>query len=117
MTPRCYGVLLKWGITPPPGLAANSELQRVIDAARSPNWSIGEGRAGQVMATKDSGTIGQPWAVTAERAGGGMRVSLYRPGDDVSVEGEIIGQLSGNPREQGRQLRGILEELDASDGE
>jgi hypothetical protein len=40
-----------------------------------------------------------------------MRVSLYRPGDDVELEGDVIGEISGNPREMGRQLRAILEEL------
>ena len=49
--------------------------------------------------------------MTADRAGKGMRVSLYRPGDDVNVEGEVIGEISGNPREMGRQLRSILEQL------
>jgi hypothetical protein len=39
-----------------------------------------------------------------------MKVSLYRPGDDVDLEGEEIGEISGNPREMGRQLRAILEE-------
>jgi hypothetical protein len=94
------------------GFSANSELQRVIDAARSPEWSLGEGRSRQVMATRDSGQIGMPWVITADRAGKGMRVSLYRPGDDVNVEGEVIGEISGNPREMGRQLRVILEEFD-----
>ena len=97
------------------GFSSGGELQRVIDAARSPLWSIGEGRDRQVMATRDSGQIGQPWVVTAERAGRGMRVSLYRPGDDVSVEGEVIGEVSGNPREMGRQLRVILEDLELDD--
>jgi hypothetical protein len=91
------------------GLSSNGELQRLIDAARSPEWSIGEGRSRQVMATRDSGQIGLPWVITAERAGKGMRVSLYQPGDDVNVEGEVIGEISGNPREMGRQLREILE--------
>lgn len=95
------------------GFSGNGELQRVIDAARSPEWSLGEGRSRQVMATRDSGQIGLPWVITAERAGKGMRVSLYRPGDDVNVEGEVIGEISGNPREMGRQLRVILEEFDA----
>jgi len=63
------------------------------------------------MATRDSGEIGLPWVVTADRAGKGMRVSLYRPGDDVNVEGEVIGEITGNPREMGRQLRLILEEV------
>jgi hypothetical protein len=82
----------------------------VIDAARSPEWSIGEGRKGQIMATKDSGDIGLPWVITAERSGRGMRVSLYRPGDDVELEGDVIGEISGNPREMGRQLRVYLED-------
>jgi hypothetical protein len=62
------------------------------------------------MATKDSGEIGRPWVITAERAGRGMRVSLYQPGDDTDVDGEVIGEIMGNPRELGRQLRSILEE-------
>jgi hypothetical protein len=82
----------------------------VIDAARSPEWSIGVGRNGQIMATKDSGSIGRPWVITAERSGRGMRVSLYQPGDDTSVEGDVISEIQGNPREMGRQLRTILEE-------
>jgi hypothetical protein len=86
-------------------------VQRVIDAARSPDWSIGLGRAGQIMATRDSGQIGMPWVITAERAGKGMRISLYQPGDDTEVEGEAIGEISGNPREMGRQLRSILEDV------
>jgi hypothetical protein len=86
----------------------------VIDAARSPEWSIGEGRKGQIMATKDSGDIGLPWVITAERAGRGMRVSLYRPGDDVELEGDAIGEISGNPREMGRQFRTFLEDTQLS---
>jgi hypothetical protein len=81
-----------------------------MDAARSPGWSIGLGRRGQIMATRDSGVIGMPWVISAERAGRGMRVSLYRPGDDVDVEGDVIGEVSGNPREMGRQLRALLED-------
>jgi hypothetical protein len=92
------------------GFSSGGELQRIIDAARSPEWSIGEGRTNQIMATRDSGQIGLPWVITAERAGKGMRVSLYRPGDDVQVEGDVIGEISGNPREMGRQLRALLEE-------
>jgi hypothetical protein len=63
------------------------------------------------MATRDSGQIGMPWVITAERAGKGMRISLYQPGDDTEVEGEAIGEISGNPREMGRQLRSILEDV------
>jgi len=62
------------------------------------------------MATRDTGDVGLPWVITAERAGSGMRVSIYRPGDDVELEGEIVGVISGNPRDMGRQLRAILEE-------
>ena len=92
------------------GFSKGSELQRIIDAARSPEWSIGEGAKGQIMATFDSGDIGLPWVITADRAGKGMRVSLYRPGDDVRLEGDVIGQISGNPREMGRQFRVFLED-------
>jgi hypothetical protein len=90
-------------------------VQRVIDAARSPLWSIGIGRSGQIMATSETDNIGHPWIITAERMGRGMRVSLYRPGDDVELEGDVIGEISGNPREMGRQLRVFLEELDLND--
>ena len=62
------------------------------------------------MATKDSGSIGSPWGISALRAGKGMRVSLYRPGDNTDIEGEVIGEISGNPREMGRQLRAFLED-------
>jgi hypothetical protein len=98
------------GIKNSSGFSSGGELQRIIDAARSPEWSLGEGRAGQIMATRDSGTIGHPWVITAQRAGRGMRVSLYRPGDDTQFEGDVIGEITGNPREMGRQFRLILED-------
>jgi len=94
------------------GLSGGSELQRVMDAARTPEWSFGLGRQGQIMATRDSGQIGLPWVVLASKAGRGMRVSKYQPGDDVDVEGEIVGEISGNPREMGRQLRSLLGDLE-----
>jgi hypothetical protein len=84
----------------------------VIDAARTPEWSLGLDRQGHIMATRDSGEIGMPWVVLAARAGRGMRVSMYHPGDDVEVEGEVIGEIAGNPREMGRQLRTMLSELE-----
>ena len=34
----------------------------------------------------------------------------HQPGDDISVEGEDIGEISGNPRDMGRALRSLLEE-------
>ena len=64
------------------------------------------------MATKDSGEIGSPWVVLAVRAGRGMRVSKFHPGDDVEAEGEVIGDISGNPREMGRQLRTLLADIE-----
>jgi hypothetical protein len=90
--------------------SGSGEVQRIIAAARSPLWSIGEGRHGQVMATRDSGQVGMPWVITAERSGRGMKVSFFRPEDDVNAEGEVIGEISGNPREMGRQLRAFLED-------
>jgi hypothetical protein len=82
-----------------------------MNAARTPEWSFGLGRQGQIMATRDSGQIGLPWVVLATRAGRGMRVSKFHPGDDVEAEGEVIGEISGNPREMGRQLRTLLSDL------
>ncbi len=64
------------------------------------------------MATFDSGSIGMPWVVIAERAGRGMRVSCYEPGDDVEFEGEMIGEIAGSARDMGRQLRSLLEETE-----
>lgn len=94
------------------GMSSRSELERVMDAARSPGWTFGLGRGGEVMATRDSGDIGLPWVVLARRAGRGLAVSLFHPGDDVTAEGEVIGELSGNAREMGRQLRTLLGDLD-----
>jgi hypothetical protein len=67
---------------------------------------------GAVMATRDSGDIGLPWIIKAHARGRGMRVSFFAPGDDSDAEGEIIGELVGNPREMGRQLRVILEDVE-----
>ena len=39
-------------------------------------------------------------------------VREYQPGDDITIEGESIGTLTGNPRDMGRQLRSMLEDLD-----
>ncbi len=96
-------------------LSSSNELERVMDAARTPDWSFGIGRPGQIMATRDSGRIGLPWVVLAVARGGGARVSLYQPGDDLEADGEVIGELTGNPRERGRQLRTLLSELELSE--
>ena len=60
------------------------------------------------MATRDSGVVGMPTVVTVEYGRGASRVSLYQPGDNIELEGEIIGELRGNPRERGRQLHELL---------
>lgn len=93
--------------------SGDGSLTRVMSAAQTHAWELGHGPTGGIMATRESGQIGQPWVVLAEKAGRGMRVSLYRPGDAIDVEGDAIGELAGNPREMGRQLRTILEELSA----
>jgi hypothetical protein len=92
--------------------SSNSDLERVINAARTPGWSLGLDRRGQIMATSEAGDIGLPWVVIAAKAGRGLRVSKYQPGDDVEIEGEVIGEVSGNPREMGRQLRDLLADLE-----
>jgi hypothetical protein len=95
-------------------LSSSNDLERVMDAARVPDWSFGLAQPGQIMATRDSGHIGLPWVVLAAGRGSAMRVSLYQPGDDLDVEGDVIGELKGNPRERGRQLRTLLSELELS---
>ena len=85
-----------------------------MDAARAPEWSLTIVRPGEIMATRDSGQIGQPWVVLAARGGRGLRVSKYQPGDDLDIEGEHVAELKGNPREVGRQLRDLLCDLDIS---
>jgi hypothetical protein len=82
-----------------------------MDAARAPEWNLTIARPGEIMATRDSGQIGLPWVVLVSRAGRGLRVSKYQPGDDLDVDGEAIGELKGNPREMGRQLRDLLCDL------
>ena len=72
---------------------------------------MGVGRDGEVMATRDTGEVGRPWVVLARRAGSRLHVALYRPGDDIGTEGETIATLEGSPRQVGRQLRLVLEEL------
>ena len=64
-----------------------------------------------VMATRESGRIGEPWVVMAVPGGRGLRVSFFRPGDALDAQGEELGELSGNPRELGRELRSLLEDL------
>jgi len=96
-------------------LSSRDALQRLLDAARSPQWSLGIDRSGAVMATRDSGDIGHPWVVKAHPRGRSMQVSFYAPGDDSDLEGESIGELVGNPREMGRQLRTLLEDLEVDD--
>jgi hypothetical protein len=96
-------------------LSSSNELERVMDAARLPEWSFGIGQPGQIMATRDSGRIGLPWVVLAVARGAGARVSLYQPGDDLDADGDVIGELAGNPRERGRQLRTLLSELELNE--
>jgi hypothetical protein len=96
-------------------LSSSNELERVMDAARLPDWSFGIGRPGQIMATRDSGRIGLPWVVLAVARGAGARVSLFQPGDDLDADGDVIGELKGNPRERGRQLRTLLSELELTE--
>ncbi len=104
-------------MTPHSGFARSSNsssdatLARIMSAARTHGWGFAPGLSGGVMATRESGVVGQPVVVLAERAGRGMRVSLFQPGDAIDSEGDTIGTLEGNPREMGRQLRTILEDL------
>jgi hypothetical protein len=91
---------------------SKAELSRIAQAAATHSWTVRAVDApAAVMATKESGRIGEPWVVMAVPGGRGLRVSFYRPGDALDVEGEALDELSGNPRELGRQLRSMLEDL------
>jgi hypothetical protein len=88
------------------------ELSRVAGAASTHSWDVTVLAApAAVMATRESGRVGEPWVVRAEPGGRGMRVSFFHPGDALDSQGEDLDDLSGNPREMGRQLRSILEDL------
>jgi hypothetical protein len=93
---------------------ANGPLARVAQAATTPGWSLSvlDGPAA-VMATRDSGRIGEPWVVMTTGSGTRLRAYFYEPGDDLGAPGEELAELSGNPRELGRQLRTLLEDLTA----
>jgi hypothetical protein len=93
----------------------DATVSRVISAAQTHAWGLVPGPSGGIMATRESGRVGEPWVVMAERGGRGMRVSLYRPGDAIDLEGDALGELAGNPREMGRQLRSMLEDLPLDD--
>ncbi len=93
-------------------LSARDSSQRIVDAARSPEWNVTLDRSGAITATRESEVPGFPWVVKARARGHAMTVSFYAPGDDSDLEGDVIGELTGNPREMGRQLRGILEDLE-----
>jgi hypothetical protein len=89
-------------------------LGRVAQASGTHAWSLSvlDNRSA-VMATRDSGRVGEPWVVMATPGGRGLRVSFFEPGDALDAPGEELTEISGNPRELGRQLRAILEELAA----
>ena len=93
-------------------MTSPAELARIARAAETHSWSVNVVAAPPgVMATRESGRIGEPWVVMAVPGGRGLRVSFFQPGDALDAQGEEIGELSGNPRELGRELRSLLEDL------
>jgi hypothetical protein len=93
-------------------MTSSAELGRVAKAAETHSWSVAVvATPAAVMATRESGRIGEPWVVMAVPGGRGLRVSLFQPGDALDAQGEELGELTGNPRELGRGLRTILEDL------
>jgi len=93
-------------------MSSPAELTRIARAAETHSWTITVVSAPQaVMATRESGRIGEPWVVMAVPGGRGLRVSFFQPGDALDAAGEEVGEISGNPRELGRELRSMLEDL------
>jgi hypothetical protein len=90
--------------------AGKGELERIAGAASTHSWDVSVVPS-KIMATRESGRLGEPWVVLASSSGRGLRVSFFHPGDALDAEGEELAELSGNPRELGRQLRTILEDL------
>ena len=93
-------------------MSSPAELTRIARAAETHSWSITVVATPlAVMATRESGRIGEPWVVMAVPGGKGLRVSFFQPGDALDAAGESVGEVSGNPREMGRELRTLLEDL------
>jgi hypothetical protein len=93
-------------------VSSPAELTRIARAAETHSWNISVVSTPlAVMATRESGRIGEPWVVMAVPGGRGLRVSFFQPGDALDATGEEVGQISGNPREMGRELRSMLEDL------
>jgi hypothetical protein len=93
-------------------VSSAAELGRIARAAATHSWSVSVVVAPPaVMATRESGRIGEPWVVMAVPGGRGLRVSFFQPGDALDAAGEELGEVSGNPREMGRELRTMLEDL------
>jgi hypothetical protein len=92
--------------------ASKGDLERIAGAAATHAWSVSAVTSPVgVMATRESGRLGEPWVVMAVPSGRGLRVSLFQPGDALDAEGQELVVLSGNPRAMGRDLRSILEDL------
>src|ERR1700727_2201799 len=93
-------------------MSSAAELSRIARAAETHSWTLSVvGGSPAVMATRESGRIGEPWVVMAVPGGRGLRVSFFQPGDALDAEGEPLQELTGNPREMGRDLRTLLEDL------
>jgi hypothetical protein len=93
-------------------MTSTAELGRIARAAETHSWSVSVVAApAAIMATRESGRIGEPWVVMAVPGGRGLRVSFFQPGDALDAAGEELGEVSGNPREMGRELRSMLEDL------
>jgi hypothetical protein len=94
--------------------AGKGDLERIAGAAATHAWNVSVVASPRgVMATRESGRLGEPWVVMAVPSGGGLRLSLFQPGDALDAEGEELAALAGNPRAMGRELRSILEDLAA----
>ena len=49
-------------------------VARVISAAQTHAWGVEAGPAGGIMATRESGRVGEPWVVLAHKGGWRLRV-------------------------------------------
>jgi len=74
-------------------LSSSNDLQRVINAARTPEWSFGLDAQGQIMATRDSGEIGLPWVYWPRAPDEGCAYRSITRGRRLA-RGEVVGEIS-----------------------
>ena len=101
---------------PSPVVSSPAELSRIARAAETHSWTVSVvATSPAVMATRESGRIGEPWVVMAVPGGRGLRVSFFQPGDALDFVVQDNGEVLIRPAtEDIRRLKGLLHRSDRS---